>query len=413
MISGRADGGVRIWSAPNGQRRHTLRGHEGRVWSVAFSPDETLLASGGADSSIYLWDTFTGLSSSSQVAVAGDWLRRHAQDEAWFLHVNFWDVHVPYRAPAPIGDPFAGEPLPAWYTENVLHQHLEHSYGPNSAHHGIVWRNGHSRYEGVYPRQPVRFDSMQQARRMFDGYDTAIRYVDQAIARILDELDRLGLLDETAIVLSADHGENLGELNIYMDHATADQATMRVPLIVRWPGLPGGRVDRALRYQVDLAATVVELVGGHPPENWDGETFAADLWTQQENGRDFLMLSQLSHSCQRAVRFDDFLYLRSYHDAYRCLPEELLFNVVADPHEQQDLANHQPDLVQRAKAMLLNWEQAMARTTTYPDPLGTVLAEGGGYHARHALPSLIDWLVQHGRTANAKQMRTRYGAHMD
>lgn len=342
-----------------------------------------------------------------------DWLRRHAQDEAWFLHVNFWDVHVPYRAPASLGDPFAHDPLPAWYTEEVLQRHLEQSYGPNSAHHGIVWRNGRSNYEGVYPRQPVRFDSMQQARRMFDGYDTAIRYVDQAIARILDELDRLGLLDETAIVLSADHGENLGELNVYMDHATADHVTMHVPLIVRWPGLPGGRVDRALRYQVDLAATIVDLVGGHLPELWDGESFAADLRTQQEQGRSFLVLSQLSHSCQRAVRFDDVFYLHSYHDAYRCLPADLLFNVVADPHEQQDLAIHRPDLVAQAQGMLQDWEQSMRRTATHPDPLGTVLAEGGGYHARHLLPGLIAWLVQHGHTANAEQMLARYGAPVD
>lgn len=341
--------------------------------------------------------------------LAVDWLDRHAAAENWFLHVNFWDVHVPYRAPHSFGDPYAGEPLPAWYTEAVLQQHLAQSYGPNSAYHGLLWRNGRSRYEGVYPRQPVRFESMAQVRRMFDGYDTAIRYVDQAIGRILHRLDALGLGEEIAVILSADHGENLGELNVYMDHATADQATMRVPLIVRWPGLAGGGVDRALRYQNDLAATVVELLGGDVPANWDGESFAGDLRAGEARGRPYLVLSQLSHSCQRSVRFGDSLAIHSYHDAYRCLPDDLLFNIAVDPHEQHHLADERPDLVQQAKALLFDWERAMMGVGgPAQDPLATVLAEGGGHHARGALPALIDWLAQHGQVESAERMRRRY-----
>ena len=48
-------------------------------------------------------------------------------------------------------------------------------------------------------------------------------------------LDDQNVLEETAIIISADHGENLGELNIYGDHQTADQITCRVPLVVSWP----------------------------------------------------------------------------------------------------------------------------------------------------------------------------------
>src|SRR5207248_4662020 len=108
---------------------------------------------------------------------------------------------------------------------------------------------------GDWPRQPTKIDSMEQVRRMFDGYDAGVRYADEHIGRLFNALADQGVLDETAIIISADHGENLGELNIYGDHQTADQITCRVPLIVRWPGiLTGGRVDRALHYHVDLAA---------------------------------------------------------------------------------------------------------------------------------------------------------------
>ena len=78
---------------------------------------------------------------------------------------------------------------------------------------------------------------MTQVRRMFDGYDNGVRYADEHIGRVLNALADQGVLDDTAIIISADHGENLGELNIYVDHQTADQCTSRVPLIIKWPGI--------------------------------------------------------------------------------------------------------------------------------------------------------------------------------
>ena len=61
-----------------------------------------------------------------------------------------------------------------------------------------------------YPRYPARLDTMNDLRRMIDGYDTAIRYVDDQIATIIRILERKGLLDDTAVIISADHGENMG-----------------------------------------------------------------------------------------------------------------------------------------------------------------------------------------------------------
>ena len=63
------------------------------------------------------------------------------------------------------------------------------------------------------------------------------------------------------MIITADHGETLGELGIYCDHQTADHHVARVPMIIRWPGLAPG-VDDSLHYQVDVAATLLELSGG-------------------------------------------------------------------------------------------------------------------------------------------------------
>ena len=108
------------------------------------------------------------------------------------------------------------------------------------------------------------------SKRMFDGYDTGIRYADDFVGRILASLKAADVYEDTAIIVSSDHGENLGELNSYMIHMLADEATCHVPLIIRWPGITDalqGRAMEAVHCHVDLGATVVELAGGNVPAN--------------------------------------------------------------------------------------------------------------------------------------------------
>lgn len=337
-----------------------------------------------------------GMESADEIApVALDWLKRNGRNDNWFLHVNFWDPHTPYRTPAAFGNPFKNDPLPKWLTEEVRQQHWA-GVGPHSARE-IPGFNDLA--YGDYPLQPWKAESMDQVRRMFDGYDAGVLYADEHIGKLFNALADQKILDDTVIVISSDHGENLGELNIYGDHQTADQITSRVPLIVKWPGVTkGARVDSALHYHVDFAATTIELLGGKVPEIWDGRSFAAALKSGSESGRDYLVVSQGAWSCQRSVRFEDYIAIRSYHDGYHCFPEVMLFDVKNDPHEQHDLASERPDLVARAMGFLSAWHAEMMRTsTTNVDPMWTVLQEGGPLHTRGYLQDYCTRLRETGR----------------
>ena len=299
----------------------------------------------------------SGQETANEVSpVAIDWIKKNARRDNWFLHVNFWDAHTPYRTPADFGDPFANEPLPSWLTEDVRQRHWA-GCGPHSAREIPGYDTG-GIYGGNHPRQPKQADSMDGVRAMFDGYDTGVRFSDDHLGRILNALADQNVLDETVIMISADHGENLGELNIYGDHQTADQITTHVPLIVRWPGVTdtqAGRVDDGLHYQFDWAATLVELAGGKVPEIWDGRSFAQAFREGKSDGRDALVVSQGAWSCQRSVRWDKYIAIRSYHGGHHGFPPVLLFDVEADPHEQNDLAASRPDLVDAAMVRLDNW----------------------------------------------------------
>jgi choline-sulfatase len=350
-----------------------------------------------------------GQERADEVApLALDWIKRKGETDNWFLQVNFWDPHTPYRAPPSYGNPFENDPPPDWLTEEIRARHYE-GYGPNSAHEPRGYSSEETPESRQYPDVPREIASMADWKRWIDGYDTGIRYMDDYIGQLLESLDRLGVLEETAVIISSDHGENQGELNVYGDHHTADHITSRVPLIVRWPGMASGTVEKGLLYNLDLPPTVMELVGGSSAPTWDGSSFAPAIRGESFAGRDSLVVSQCAWSCQRSVRWDDWIMIRTYHDGLKDFPEVMLFNVADDPHELSDLASSLPDLVDHGLAILEGWTSEMMRSSNFAeDPLWRVIREGGPYHTRGQLDEYCDRLRNTGRVHHADALEARH-----
>ncbi len=244
----------------------------------------------------------------------------------WFLHVHLWDPHTPYRTPAGHGEPFAQDPAPDWITEEVRARHWTLP-GLHSAQEMVGFKPGEHAVFDRFAHQPQQATSIAEIRRMFDGYDVGIRYSDDHIGRFMNQLAELRVLDETAVMISGDHGETLDKLGIYCDHHTADECVTHLPMVLKWPGLAGGRVDRGLHYQIDVAATILELLGARVPSNWDGAGFADTLRRGGETGREYLVVSQGAWTALRAVRFGDYICIRTYHDGYHALPNIMLFDL--------------------------------------------------------------------------------------
>ncbi|MBM7568544.1 sulfatase family protein [Paenibacillus sacheonensis] len=349
-------------------------------------------------------------SAETVTPVVLDWIERNADQDDWMLYVNYWDPHTPYRAPASFGNPFENEPLPAWITEDVLEGHMR-KVGPHSASEINMYN---SETSPAFPRHPGEIRSMDGLRTMIDGYDCGIRYMDENIGAIFDLLERKGVMEELIVIITADHGENMGELGIYGEHATADQGTCRIPMIIRWPGLQQGTVDRSLHYHLDLPPTIAELLGRAPAPIWDGSSYAGVLKTGEENGRDYLVVSQCAHVCQRSVRFGDWLYIRTYHDGYHLFDKEMLYNLAEDPHEQHNAAKDRPDLCREAVYLLNEWHDDMMSTMPHDvDPLWTVIKEGGPYHAKGFLPQYAERLRQTGRGDAVEELIRRHPREME
>lgn len=133
--------------------------------------------------------------------------------------------------------------------------------------------------------------------------------------------------------------------------------------------------------------------------------FTAAFRTGGEQGRPYLMTSQNVWSCQKGVRFDQYVCLRTYHDGYKQLDRVMLFDVDEDPHEQRDLASARPQVVDHAMGLLADWQQDMARTSRSDvDPMLTVLREGGPFYTRGRLRPYIERLDATGRGQRAAHL---------
>ena len=350
-----------------------------------------------------------GKESAEEVQpVVMEWLRKNAtQKDNWYLHVNYWDPHTPVRVPMAFGNPFENDPLPEWLTEEVVAAHQQ-VVGPHTALEISGMYNDQT--DSDSPRVVNAVRNMDDLRRQIDGYDVGIRYTDTMIGEIVEYLRKAGIYDEVMIIISADHGENQGELGIYSEHGTADEATCRIPLIVKGPDVRIGR-DEGLHYNIDFAPTLSEWLGSEGEPIWDGRSFAPSLREESETGREYLVLSQCAHVCQRSVRFGPWLYMRTYHDGFRLFPKEMLFNLEKDPHEETNLAESKPEVCNTALRHLADWHDEMMSTMPYDtDPLWTVIKEGGPFHAQaHHLPEYFKHLEKTGRGWGIEALKKRHG----
>ena len=336
-----------------------------------------------------------------------DWLQRRGRADDWFLHVHLWDPHTPYNTPDSFGNPFADNPVPAWHTEEVRARNWELA-GPHSAQE--PWGFRPDEWGAPGPRSPWNLATAHDVQRIFDGYDVGVRYADDAVGQLCNQLADLGVLDDTAIWISSDHGEAFGELGVYADHQAADEATAHIPAVLSWPGVPASE-QTGLHYHLDVAATVADLAGARRPSAWDGVSVRDSLEAGVDAaGRDQLVLTQGAWSAQRGLRRGDHLYLRTLHDGFHPhWPDEMLFDLQADPHEQVNLTEADPATTAFLRDALDGWlEEQMARSYVARDPLQTILDEGGPFHTRGHLPAYLDRLRSTGRTQWVEPLLARH-----
>ena len=190
------------------------------------------------------------------------------RDEPWCAHLSYLRPHPPYLAPAPYHDMFDPADVPP--PRRQATRELEAEIHPFLA--------------GALSVVPSPADDLDQ-RQLQATYYGMIAEVDHALGVFLDGLDRLGQRDDTIVVLTSDHGEQLGDHWLIEKLGFFDQS-YRIPLIVRWPGMSGhaGRTVDAFTENVDVLPTLVDLCGGTAPDFCDGASLRPFLDSERTGG---------------------------------------------------------------------------------------------------------------------------------
>ncbi len=184
---------------------------------------------------------------------------REAKDKLFFLAVGFRKPHLPFVAPKRYFDLYPPEKI----------RLAANTSAPQDAPTLATTNFGELRAYSDIPKGNAPIPDAK-ARELVRAYYAAASYTDAQIGRVIDELDRLGLREQTIIVLWGDHGWHLGEHGLWCKHTNFDVAT-RSPLIVSAPQQPHkGRATKALVEFVDIYPTLCELAGLPVPADLEG-----------------------------------------------------------------------------------------------------------------------------------------------
>jgi arylsulfatase A-like enzyme len=394
-------GGVRTASVSSFSKRH-MAYHFGGAF------DETLQPS-----------NHTGAELGPEVTeTATDWLETNAESEDWFLHVNYWDVHHPYEGIEEFVDLVveSGD-RPEWPDQATIDAQQD-STGTRTAAMWPSWSEIESgRYNsGRYGEWPFPDQITERAdfEHLVDGYDAAIRAVDHEISRLLSFLEEKGVREETAVIISADHGEAMGEHAIYTEHAFPHPACQRVPMIVSWPGITdeaaGATVPEKI-YQFDLMATLCDLADAPVPDGWDAEPFTSALRSEAFEGRDYVVSGQGIMTYGRAVYRGDWIYVALYHPGVQSCPGlynhpdapgdglELLHHRGEDPTMTENLVDERPEVAAEMRSLLTGWvhENLQTGDCQGEDPLVRMASTWGPYNYQEPV-ALRDVYRDRGRS---------------
>jgi arylsulfatase A-like enzyme len=238
---------------------------------------------------------------------------RHAGRRPFFAFLNYFDTHEPYYPPAPF-DSLFGKGL------DVL--------PPGTRIESRDVRVPLKVYRGL-PSRTVR--------QLREAYDGCLAYMDEQIGRLLEELERRGLLDNTIVIVTADHGEMRGEAERFGHGFDVHAPVLHVPLIVRYPPRvpPGLRVDGAVSLR-DLAATIADLSGLGSRLRLPGSSLlpADDASPLEADGSP--VVSSLDHTTDGSPGLRSIILGREHYIQYRD-GREMLFDLAVDRMEVRDL----------------------------------------------------------------------------
>jgi arylsulfatase len=344
------------------------------TWAVVSG--NTVKRPTGIHSGFQVWDQPETLHRKGEdtSAIARSLLARYAEEGArrpFFLWVHFWDVHEPNDPPEPYRSMFRADAK----MDELLHERrvdaarLQERFTPTEIARLFD-------PELVIPllkgeELPVPPIDQDRVRSLYDAYDGSIRYVDDQIGLLLEDLETHGLGAETIVAVVADHGQALGQHD-WLEHGRVQREEVHVPMILRFPGdrIAQRRRETRLVSTIDLLPTIVARLD-HP---------AFRAFAVQGQGRDLLDSGfdrswAFSHRSDRERGWEPGRMVALEQDGWRFYDSESsadrLFDLNRDAGELEDVAASEEERAQAMRELvrsILSLHPSDGSTSGKPDP---------------------------------------------
>jgi len=263
-----------------------------------------------------------------------EYMRNH-QDEPWCLWASFPDPHHPFDAPAPWSRMHHPDEvdLPEHRTRDLDRRPWWHRAAVESP---IKGKFGDIRSN--YSRIPPQSDD--GLRKIIANTYGMISLIDHNVGRILGALENMGLSDDTIVIYSGDHGDWLGDHGLILKGPMFYEGLLRVPMIVRGPGVPTGHTIGEPVSSLDIPASLMDWAGAEQPPEWHSRSLRP-LLSDAGESRDFAYSEwellaqrvgvQLSLQCART---------KTHKLTYEAMSGDgELYDLVNDPYEMDNLWN--------------------------------------------------------------------------
>jgi arylsulfatase A-like enzyme len=279
---------------------------------------------------VYREDSY-GLLKTVRPMVAG-WMTEN-REVPFFLFLHTFEVHAPYRHPEMAQDILTG-----------AEQEAIHEYARRPESGDVDGFARHLRSLGLFRREVTS--------ALYDG---GIHFTDAFLGLVLEDLHAIGLEGSTLVVVTSDHGEEFGDhepARFYDAHCqTVFDEMLRVPLILRMPGkLPAGRVVDVPVELVDVAPTILEILGIQAPPAMEGKSFGALAQGLTGTHKEWTLSESTCNETEtKALRSPTRKYIAAYetrdHEHSGVpgpLMTEWIFDLERDPGETRKLGGRRP-----------------------------------------------------------------------
>ncbi|MDH7569767.1 MAG: sulfatase [Armatimonadota bacterium] len=276
--------------------------------------------------------------------------RLAADDKPFFLFLRHLDPHTPYLPPDPYERMF---------------------------YHGNECDPANKSMEPVFAFKPFRDyflswmpPGITDKDYVIAQYDGAVAYMDACIQTLFTALESLGILDDTIVVITADHGETLYDHECWFDHHGIYDNTLHVPLILRYPAkIPAAKRVGGYNQLKDLVPTLLELLEIEIDHPFDGRSLMDLVRGEAASHESEFYLTECTWMRKHGWRTPEWKLIVALEPDFHFKPPVELYNLVTDPEENHNLADELPDVVAYLKGRMEQHIARRERETGLPNPI--------------------------------------------